>query len=95
MTAAGVSIPVLRSVNRAWRTSNESDVVDVKRLLDGAGPEELRETTRHLALLVVTLASLVEERCEDFTFDGWVAFQEESLLLDAIEAQFAEDGDAA
>ena len=96
MIAPGLAIPVLKAVNTGWRDSSSADVADVGRLLDGAELDELRETTRHLALLVVSLASLIEERGDGgFTFDGWIAHQQEWLTLEALEDQFAGNGDAA
>lgn len=95
MTVAdgGIAIPVLRSMNSAWRDGSTVEYERMGRLLAKSGPDELRETAERLALFIVGLTSMIEERDPEFSFAEWATSTEDFFVLKILEAQFTE-GDA-
>lgn len=78
MSAAAVA--AVRLTRDCFVTKDVHELHLLGALLDDTGPAEARGAVRHLARLVVTVGTLLEETLQVFDFDTWLA---ELALRDA------------
>ena len=71
--SAGAVIAVVRLVHDAWRNRSDVDFRFLQDLLDETEPEELRGMVEDLAVLVVGLATIIDDTDPTWRFDDWLA----------------------